>query len=96
MKFRLSADARDDLRGVLEYITSSGDPVVADLVIDRVYASLRTLARFPNLGHQGTVPGTYELLVPRLPFVIIYRVDLGNDDELIALRVYHTAQSRNA
>jgi hypothetical protein len=29
--------------------------------------------------------------VARTPYVIVYRIDLGDEDELIVLRVYHAA-----
>jgi len=54
------------------------------------------LGRFPHFGHDGVVSGTFEIVVPRLPFVIVYRIDVGGtDDELVILRVYHGAQDRS-
>ena len=53
------------------------------------------LANVPRLGHRGTVPGTYEIMVPSVPFLIVYRIDSGERDYLIILRVYHTAQDRS-
>jgi hypothetical protein len=35
--------------------------------------------------------GTLERIVARTPYVIVYRIDLGDEDELIVLRVYHAA-----
>jgi plasmid stabilization system protein ParE len=40
------------------------------------------------------VNGTLERIVPRSPYVIVYRIDLGDRDELVILRVYHAAQDR--
>jgi hypothetical protein len=54
-----------------------------------------TLEAFPRLGHAGHVDGTLERIVPRTPHVIVYRIDLGDEDELVILRVYHVAQERS-
>jgi plasmid stabilization system protein ParE len=43
----------------------------------------------------GQFDGTYEFVVRRLPFVIVYQLDVGDEDEVIVLRVYHVRQSRH-
>jgi toxin ParE1/3/4 len=47
------------------------------------------LSQNPQLGHPGRVPGTRELVIPKTPFVIPYRV---HNDVLQILRVYHHAR----
>jgi plasmid stabilization system protein ParE len=32
---------------------------------------------------------------PRVPYLIVYRIDLNGLDELVILRVYHGAQDRS-
>jgi len=64
-------------------------------VIDRIRRTLVLLSTFPRLGHAGIVHGTYEISIPRVPFLVVYRVDVGDrNEELIILRVYHAAQDR--
>ena len=43
----------------------------------------------PQLGHPGRVPGTRELVIPKTPFVVPYRV---TNTVLQILRVYHHAR----
>jgi toxin ParE1/3/4 len=50
------------------------------------------LSENPQLGHPGRVPGTRELVIPKTPFVIPYRV---RDDVLEVLRAYHHARRHN-
>jgi toxin ParE1/3/4 len=56
---------------------------------------LGRLQAFPRLGHRGIVDGTLERLVLRTPYMIVYRIDVGGEDELVVLRVYHAAQHRS-
>ncbi len=32
------------------------------------------LGQFPQMGHEGEVPGTREFLVTGLPYIIVYRI----------------------
>jgi hypothetical protein len=54
------------------------------------------LAVLPWLGHPGLVHGTFEKGVPRVPYLIVYRFDLTDDErELAVLRIYHGVQPRS-
>jgi plasmid stabilization system protein ParE len=45
---------------------------------------------------RGIVDGTLERIVPRTRYVVVYCVDVGDEDELVVLRVYHAAQDRSS
>jgi toxin ParE1/3/4 len=47
------------------------------------------LAKTPEMGRPGRVPGTRELVIPRTPFIVPYRLQ-GNTIQI--LRVYHGAR----
>lgn len=47
------------------------------------------LAANPQLGRAGRIPGTRELILGDLPFIIVYRL---MRDELQILRLLHTSQ----
>jgi toxin ParE1/3/4 len=47
------------------------------------------LANNPQLGHPGLVPGTRELVIPKTPFVVPYRV---HNEVLQIVRIYHHAR----
>ena len=38
--------------------------------------------------------GTREIVVPGLPYIIVYRIDIGDADELVILGIFHGAQDR--
>ncbi|MHB8529627.1 MAG: type II toxin-antitoxin system RelE/ParE family toxin [Caulobacteraceae bacterium] len=47
------------------------------------------LALYPNLGREGRVAGTRELVIPRTPFIAVYRL---GPDQVEILRLLHGAQ----
>jgi len=46
------------------------------------------------MGHKGQLPGTREMVVPGLPYIIVYRIENRKEGELTILGVYHGAQRR--
>ena len=54
---------------------------------------MRLLTDFPMIGHEGTLQGTREMVVPGLPYIIVHRVDAA-EGEVVILGVYHGAQRR--
>ncbi len=94
MKVRVTDDAAVDLRHIRTFI-SEDDAVAADRVIERIRKTVTLLAILPRAGRDGVVPGTFEKVVPRIPYMIVFRVDINDGArELVVLRVYHAAQDR--
>jgi toxin ParE1/3/4 len=56
---------------------------------DRIMAAVKRLGDYPEIGREGRVNGTRELVVGRTSFVVIYRVGA---DRVEVLRVLHGAQ----
>ena len=89
MKIAWSPEAIEDLAAVRAYIADD-DPAAARRVVLRIIDAIeRLLVQHPDLGRPGRVPGTRELIGPRMPYVIPYRV-AGEDVQI--LRVYHGAR----
>jgi toxin ParE1/3/4 len=61
--------------------------------VARTFAETDRLGEFPELGHVGIVPGTYEWTVPGLPYVIVHE-RAADKDEVIILGVFHGARDR--
>ena len=95
MKIRVTEDAADDLENI-ETRIARDDGAAAERIIEQIRATIRVLGELPHLGHDGIVEGTYERTVPRAPYVIVYRIDLGSNDELIILRVPRSSQERSS
>lgn len=81
--------ARNDLIEIFEHIQRD-DPRAASGLVDRFDAAVSRLSEHPGLGRPGRVSGTRELIIPRMPYVVAYRV-VGDDVQV--LRVLHGARS---
>jgi toxin ParE1/3/4 len=90
MKLRYTTQALTQLDEIGDYIRQD-HPGAADLVFRRIRTTIESLAVFPLLGHSGHVEGTLEFVVPRLPYIVVYRL---REDELHVLAVLHGARSR--
>ena len=95
MNIRVTEDAADDLDNIKARIARD-DSAAAERVLEQIHATIRVLCKLPQLGHDGVVDGTYERTVSRPPYVIVYRIDLGSNDELIILRVPRSSQARTS
>lgn len=93
MRLFYTPRAQRDLQAIFTYIDRN-NPAAATNVVDRIHACAEALETFPYMGHIGPISGTFDLTVPELPYVIVYRVELGDDDRIAALSVYHGAQDR--
>lgn len=93
MRLRYSAAARTQLDEIGIFIAKQ-DPVVAPHVLRRIRAASEHLKRFPYLGRTGRAPDTFEWPVSGLPYIIVYEVFVGDEDEVIVLNVFHGTQDR--
>jgi toxin ParE1/3/4 len=84
-----SPEAIDDLAALRAYIEQD-NPAAAQRVVGRIIENVEALLPDnPDMGRPGRVPGTRELVIPRTPFVVPYRV-VGTTLQI--LRVYHGAR----
>ncbi len=93
MRLRYTLRARRHLDAISEYIIER-NPDAARRVGARIRETIDLLVAFPDIGHQGALSGTREMVVPGLPYVIVHRVETGDEDTLVILGVYHGAQLR--
>lgn len=92
MRVIIRESAYDDLERIHTWIEKDR-PRSADSVIDRILESTERLGRFPSIGRIGRALGTYELVVPGLPYIVVYQAN-ADDDEVIVIGVFHGAQDR--
>jgi plasmid stabilization system protein ParE len=69
MRIRWTDPARTDFQETLSYIARD-DPAAAE----RLLSAIDRLATQPGIGRPGRVAGTRELVIPRLPYIAIYRI----------------------
>jgi addiction module RelE/StbE family toxin len=90
MRLRWTPAAADDLEAIHAYLVQYF-PSFAHSTIQEIYQTILTLRSTPYRGRIGREEGTRELVLPRLPYIVIYRVK-ENDVEI--LHIYHGAQNR--
>jgi toxin ParE1/3/4 len=76
MKVIWSAHAVSDLQNVSCYIEENSGLALSNRTTRAIYEAAQSLSSMPNRGRIGRVENTRELLVPRLPFIIVYQVIL--------------------
>jgi len=93
LRLRFTPGSLTNVSDIRAYIARER-PHVAELVRGRILESIALLQTVPRLGHRGRKQGTYEFVVPGLPYIIVYRIDIGDADELVILRIVHAARDR--
>jgi toxin ParE1/3/4 len=84
-----SPKAIRDLISLRAYIAEES-PASARRVASRILQSVGTLLPHnPQMGRPGRVPGTRELVIPRTPYIVPYRLQ---NRTIQILRVYHGAR----
>jgi toxin ParE1/3/4 len=92
MKVRFTPSATRHLAAIAQYLTER-NPDAARRVGERIREVIELLADFPEIGHLGTLRATREIVIPGLPYIIVYRSE-PERDALVILGVYHGAQLR--
>jgi addiction module RelE/StbE family toxin len=71
-----------------QYISTENAPAAAR-VIDRLVSIVDLLSDVPVMGRTGRIPGTRELVIPRLPYILVYRLTARTVD---ILTILHASQ----
>ena len=86
---RWTAAAAEDLQNITDYLFDK-TPENGARLVRRIYDVPSELKTFPNRGRPGKKQGTRELLVPSLPYIVVYRL---SHDVLYIVRILHAAQA---
>ena len=87
-----SEKAVSDLEGIIDYITPR-NPTAAFQVIDRIEEAGEGLGNMAT-GCPGRVGGTYEKVVPGLPYILAYAIQSlpHGEEAIVILRAIHGAR----
>ncbi len=84
-----SPEAIEDIASLRAFIEQD-NPAAAQRVALHIVRNVETLlSQHPEMGRPGRVPGTRELVIPRTPFIVPYRLQ---DNTIQVLRVFHGAR----
>ena len=92
MLIRWTPLAFNDLRIISVYIERHGNLATANRICRVIYDAVQILRRFPEIGKVGMAEGTRELVIPKLPYIVAYR--LISTEAIEVLRIWHGAQER--
>lgn len=87
---RYTRAALQDLQRIYKHVRAE-NPAAAERVRLAILKTVEMLENFPYLGKRGRKRSTREKTIPKLPYLIVYRVDA---DEIVLLRIYHGARKR--
>jgi len=88
MKIRFTRNAYSDIDAVYNFIAKD-NPVAAQRVLDRVESMIDHLIEHPNLGLEGRVNYTRELIVPDTPYIVAYEL---NQEFIDILAIIHSSR----
>jgi toxin ParE1/3/4 len=84
-----SPEAIGDLAALRAYIAEDNPKAAKRVVVRIIDCVEKLLSAHPHLGRPGRVPGTREIVVPRTPYIVPYRI---RNNRIQVLRVYHGAR----
>ena len=90
MKVVFRKSALSDIATIHAYIARDNLDA-ADWTVARIRLATDLLGVFPNVGREGNVAGTRELIIARLPYIVVYSTS-PLTIEIIA--VFHFAENR--
>jgi addiction module RelE/StbE family toxin len=85
MRLRWTERALADLKRIRSHIEGD-DPAAAQRMVQRLVEASWRLSDFPRMGRPGKIVGARELVVPRTPYYLAYRMLEGEVEILRAMR----------
>jgi toxin ParE1/3/4 len=89
MNILWSPEAIGDLTLLRAYIAEDDPAAARGVVLHIIHNVEQLLPNHPQMGRPGRVPGTRELVIPKKPFLVPYRLQRNI---IQILRVYHGAR----
>jgi toxin ParE1/3/4 len=84
-----SEPAVADLKAISEWIEQDRGLEIANRVTRAIYGTVQTLRTLPYRGRYGRLENTRELIIPHLPYIVVYEV---HEEHVLILAVVHGAQ----
>lgn len=84
-----SPEAIDDLTSLRAYIAEDSRAAAQRIALHILHDVEELLPRSPEMGRPGRIPGTRELVIPKTPFIVPYRIQ---GQTIQVLRIYHGAR----
>jgi len=89
MRIRWTPAAAENLEQIKDYLTEHHQFTQSTVL--ELYEAICSLKTYPMRGRPGRAEGTRELVLPRLLYIVAYRV---REESIEVLHIFHSAQSR--
>lgn len=89
MRIEWSSAAVADLQAITQWIEQDRGIETANRIARRIYEAVQSLLTMPYRGRYGRIENTRELVLPRLPYLVVYQI---SEERLVVLNVLHGAQ----
>lgn len=91
MKIDFRAEALADLTAIADYYVARANHELAGAIVREIYKAieLRTHPAFRRAARHNLKTDTYEIVLPRLPYIVVYRPEKAALD---VIGVFHTAR----
>ena len=89
MLVRWTKPAADDLTHICDYTEERFGSAQARRAAVAIYDAADSLKSIPHRGRSGRKPGTRELMVSGLPFIVVYR---AGKEAVEIVRILHSSQ----
>ena len=74
MNILWSPEAIEHLNSFRAYIAQDNSSAAREIVLHIMHSIEQLLPNNPQMGRPGRVPGTRELVIPKTPFIVPYRL----------------------
>ncbi len=89
MRISWSERASGDLDWIEVYIKKDSPLAAVEVVLKIIEIAETLLSVYSRIGREGRTGETRELVIPGLPYIVVYE---AGEDEIYILRVLHGAQ----
>lgn len=88
MRLEWTPEAAGDVQHIRTYIEAR-NPNAAREVVLQIFQYTETLLQFPSKGRVGRIYNTREMILPDVPYIVVYR---AKREVVEVLRVIHTSR----
>lgn len=92
MLIKWALTAQEDLKSILQYFINEQDEETGQELVTSLFGSTARLANFPFSGKPGEIQDTRELVLPKLSYILVYKV---NNTTVEIISVLHTSKLRD-
>jgi plasmid stabilization system protein ParE len=91
MRIHINESAQQDLIAIAQYTEKKWGLTQKNVLKAQLESALRFVGTFPDCGQVTLRKNTYARVIPRIPFIIVYK---KSGDTIMVFRVVHTSRKR--